>query len=83
MDTCDLKCDILVIGSGISGICAAIQAGRSGMKTILLEKDEVLGGNSGPNLGVETRGAQHYNRYGQETGIIHEIENEEAWCCAS
>ena len=83
MDTCNLKCDILVIGSGISGICAAIQAGRSGMKTILLEKDEVLGGNSGPNLGVETRGAQHYNRYGQETGIIHEIENEEAWCCAS
>ena len=76
------ECDVLVIGAGVSGCCAAIQAGRCGCRTILLEKDEVLGGNSGPNLGVEVRGAQHYNDYAQETGIIQELEEEEAFACA-
>ena len=71
-----LDCDVLVIGSGVSGYCAAIQAGREGCDTILLEKDEVLGGNSGPNCGVLPRGAQWYNEFGAETGLIYEIEEE-------
>jgi hypothetical protein len=73
------ECDVLVIGSGVSGYCAAIQAGRLGCRTILLEKDEVLGGNSGPNLGVGITGADRYNHYGAETGIIHETQEEGAW----
>ena len=72
-------CDVLVIGSGVSGYCAAIQAGRLGCRTILLEKDEVSGGNSGPNLGVGITGADRYNHYGAETGIIHETQEEGAW----
>ena len=35
-----IPCDVLVIGSGVSGYCAAIQAGRCGCDVILLEKDE-------------------------------------------
>jgi len=73
------ECDVLVIGSGVSGYCAAIQAGRLGCRTILLEKDEVLGGNSGPNLGVGITGADRYNHYATETGIIHETQEEGAW----
>jgi len=72
-------CDVLVIGSGVSGYCAAIQAGRSGCETILIEKDEVLGGNSGPNLGVGITGADRYNPYATETGIVHEIQEDAAW----
>lgn len=72
-------CQVLVIGSGVAGYCAAIQAGRAGCDTILLEKDEVLGGNSGPNLGVGITGADRYNAYGTETGIIHELQEESAW----
>ena len=30
-------CDVLVIGGGIAGCCAAIQAARLGVSTILLE----------------------------------------------
>ena len=74
-----LACDILVIGSGVSGYCAGIQAGRLGWRTILIEKDEVLGGNSGPNLGVGITGADRYNPYGTETGIVHETQEEGAW----
>ena len=74
-----LTCDVLVIGSGVSGYCAAIQAGRCGCTVILLEKDEVLGGNSGPNLGVGITGADRYNAYATETGIVHELQEEAAW----
>ena len=74
-----LGCDVLVIGSGVSGYCAAIQAGREGCSTILLEKDEVLGGNSGPNLGVGITGADRYNAFSTETGIIQELQEEAAW----
>lgn len=73
-------CDVLVIGSGVSGYCAAIQAGQRGCDVILLEKDEVLGGNSGPNLGVGITGADRYNPYGTETGLIHRLQEEAAWC---
>lgn len=72
-------CDVLVIGSGVSGYCAAIQAGRLGCRTILIEKDEVLGGNGGPNLGVGITGADRYNHYATETGIIQETQEEGAW----
>ncbi|MBC7234619.1 MAG: FAD-dependent oxidoreductase [Chloroflexi bacterium] len=72
-------CDVLVIGSGVSGYCAAIQAGRCGCDVVLLEKDEVLGGNSGPNLGVGITGADRYNAFGTETGLIQELQEEAAW----
>ncbi len=68
------SCDVLIIGSGVSGYCAAVQSARQGCKTILIEKDEVLGGNSGPNLGVGITGADRYNSYATETGIVHEIQ---------
>lgn len=73
------ECDVLVIGAGVSGYCAAIQAGRSGCETILVEKDEVLGGNSGPNLGVGITGAARYNPYATETGILQEIREDACW----
>ncbi len=73
---CHRSCEVLVVGSGIAGICAAIQAGRSGRDTILLEKDEVLGGNCGPNLGVGITGAERYHAYAVETGILQELREE-------
>ena len=36
--------DILVVGGGTAGVVAAIQAGRAGLKTILLENGSQLGG---------------------------------------
>ena len=77
-----LQCEVLVIGSGVSGYCAAIQAGRSGCETILIEKDAVLGGNSGPDLGVGITGAERYNAFGVETGILQELREEGCWADA-
>lgn len=39
-----LNCDLLVIGSGASGLCAAVTAAWHGLNVIVIEKDSVFGG---------------------------------------
>ena len=41
-----LKTDILIIGGGTAGVIAAIQAGRAGAKTMLIENGSQLGGTT-------------------------------------
>ncbi len=38
------KFDVLVLGGGVSGCCAAIAAARAGQKTLMVEKNGYLGG---------------------------------------
>ncbi len=71
--------DVVVVGGGLAAICAAVQAGRLGCRTVLLEKDPVLGGNAGPLLGVHVSGAHSFHPYASELGIIGEIIEEAAW----
>ncbi len=70
--------DLLVIGGGVAGVCAAIAAARNGCETALVEMDQYLGGNSGPLLGVHVSGAHSFHPYASETGIIEELELEAA-----
>jgi glycine/D-amino acid oxidase-like deaminating enzyme len=39
-------CDVLVVGGGSAGICAAVQSGRAGAKTVLVEAAHQVGGNT-------------------------------------
>ena len=73
-----LEADVLVIGAGVAGVCAAIQAARLGCDVLLIEMDDVLGGNSGPNLGIHVSGAHSFHPYAGETGIIDELEENAA-----
>ncbi len=41
-----MECDVVVIGGGSAGISAAIQSGRAGAKTILVEAAHQVGGNT-------------------------------------
>lgn len=74
-----VNCELLVVGSGVAGMCAALQAARLGVATVLLEKESVLGGNSGPQLGIHWGGAHIYHDYAAETGICLELEEEIAY----
>ena len=67
------ECDLLIIGGGLTGICAAIQAGRLGLRTVLVEKEWCLGGNGGPLLGVHWGGVGREQPGWNETGIIEEL----------
>lgn len=42
----DEQTDVLIVGSGIAGLCAAIEARQAGADVIVLEKMKVTGGNT-------------------------------------
>ena len=55
-----MKCDIIVVGGGFSGVAAAVSAARENAKVLLLEKSGFLGGAAGncyinPFMGYTTR----------------------------
>ena len=42
----DKTVDLLVVGSGYAGLCAAVEAKDAGAKPVVIEKMAILGGNS-------------------------------------
>lgn len=67
--------DVVVVGAGPAGICAAIAAARNGAKTALITDRPVLGGSASSEVRVTPSGADtpHWNRYARETGIMEEM----------
>ncbi len=74
----NLHYDVLVIGGGMAGICAAVSACRGGAKTALVQDRPMLGGNSSSEMRIWAVGATAMgkNRYASETGIIDELDLE-------
>ncbi|MCD6510480.1 MAG: FAD-dependent oxidoreductase [Thermoprotei archaeon] len=68
--------DVIVVGGGLAGLCAAIAAARHGCKTALIEARPVLGGNSSSLIRVNPTGACTFNSWARETGIIEEVITE-------
>lgn len=70
-----LRYEVVVIGGGMAGVCAALAAARSGSSTVLIQDRPVLGGNASAEIGVKIQGADelgHY-RFSRETGILNEL----------
>ncbi len=44
------KYEVIVVGGGPSGLSAAIVAGRAGVRTLIIERNEFLGGNGASGL---------------------------------
>jgi hypothetical protein len=72
--------DLVVVGGGLSGTCAAIAAARQGMKVVLVQDRPVLGGNASSEVRLWVLGATSHmgnnNRWSREGGIINEILEE-------
>lgn len=64
--------DVVVVGAGTAGCCAAIAAARFGCRVALLSDRPVLGGNASVEIGVPVQGAGNHQRYAREGGVIEE-----------
>ncbi|MCU0794890.1 MAG: FAD-dependent oxidoreductase [Akkermansiaceae bacterium] len=71
---------LIVVGGGLSGVCAAIAAARHGVKTVLIQDRPVLGGNASSEVRLWVLGATSHlgnnNRWSREGGILNEILEE-------
>lgn len=68
--------DLIVVGGGIPGICAAIQAARLGITVALVNNRGYLGGNASAEVRVNINGAdgsQEFNLNARVGGILNEI----------
>lgn len=67
--------DIVVIGGGIAGTCAAISAARQGLKVALIQDRPVLGGNNSSEIRVHLKGDIDKNHYPKLGRIVREMDN--------
>ncbi len=65
--------DLAVAGGGISGICTAIAAIRTGSKVVLIQDRSVLGGNNSSEIRVPLGGLVHTPPYPQLGNVLEEI----------
>ena len=67
--------DVVVIGGGMSGMCAAISAARGGAKTALVHARHVLGGNASSEVRMHICGASESMAKPmlEESGLVYEI----------
>lgn len=67
--------DVVIVGGGMSGICAAIASARGGAKTALIQNRSMLGGNASSEIRMHIVGASCHNSKPDmmETGILLEL----------
>ena len=68
--------EVVVIGGGVGGVCAALAAAREGCGVVLIQNRPVLGGNASTEIGVGPAGADAggVNPYYLETGLVRELQ---------
>jgi hypothetical protein len=76
----EISTNLVVVGGGLAGVCAAIAAARNGSKVVLLQDRSVLGGNASSEIRMHVVGADiHGRRPGaRESGLIEEFRLEDA-----
>ncbi len=75
----ETKCydfDFVVVGAGLSGMAAAVQAAHNGLKVALINDRPCLGGNASkeiqtPPIGAHSMGSNY--AYHRETGLLEEL----------
>ncbi len=65
--------DFVVVGGGISGICAALAAARLGLKVALIQDRYVLGGNNSSEVRVGLGGQINIDPYPSLGYLLNEI----------
>jgi hypothetical protein len=69
--------DLVVVGGGISGTCAAISAARNDVNVALVHERSTLGGNSSSEVRLFPEDTCSFSTWIKESGILEEIAVEE------
>lgn len=69
--------DLVIVGGGLAGTCAAVTAARAGLQVTLVQDRPVLGGNASSEVRLWMLGATAHmgnnNRWAREGGVVGEI----------
>ena len=67
--------DVIVVGGGMAGVCAAISSARHGAKTALVHARPMLGGNASSEIRIHISGADQSLKQAQyaDTGLVYEL----------
>jgi hypothetical protein len=65
------RVEFCVVGGGLAGLCAAVEAARRGLKVALMQDRPMLGGNASSEMRMWVLGARGKNN--RETGIVEEL----------
>ena len=68
-----VSADLIVVGGGVPGVCAAISAARLGLHVVLLQDRPVLGGNNSSEVRVHLAGRQNLPPYPRLGDVVSEI----------
>ncbi|MDF3077568.1 MAG: FAD-dependent oxidoreductase [Sphingobacteriaceae bacterium] len=72
-----LQAQLVIVGGGMAGTCAAIAAAREGLEVVLVQDRPVLGGNASSEVRLWILGATssmgNNNRWSREGGVLNEI----------
>lgn len=76
-----LKTDVVIIGAGPTGLTAAYQLDKLGKKTVVLEKDRLVGGiartENYKGYGVDIGGHRFYTKVPEVEAMWHEVLGED------
>jgi hypothetical protein len=65
------RVDFCVVGGGLAGLCAAVEAARRGVRVVLMQDRPMPGGNASSEMRMWVLGARGKNN--RETGIVEEL----------
>lgn len=68
--------DLVVVGGGIAGTCAAISAARNGIKVAFIQDRPVLGGNNSSEVRVWLNGRTNGKNYPRIGDVVMELEQK-------
>ncbi|NQU26117.1 MAG: FAD-dependent oxidoreductase [Candidatus Nealsonbacteria bacterium] len=69
------KFDLVVIGGGMAGTCAAVSAARLGLDVALIQNRPVLGGNNSSEVRVHLGGKIHQKPFPAIGGVVNELDS--------
>lgn len=73
----EIDADVVIVGAGVSGLAAAMQAADLGLNAIVLEKNDVAGGNSNVTSGIFCYNSARQKELGIELDLGAMMQEEQ------